>query len=308
MMQTIDGGGAETDRLLAGMRRSKKSTLREMGLQQARKTYVDMLALLDIAKSPEVDVTVLQVQGQDGMFDLRLSMPPGPAPGRCLVWVHGGGFCVGDAASTDALCGAIAKSAGIAVAAVDYRRPPEHSLDLAIADVARALAWCAATFPNSALALGGDSAGGSLALNAIMGENDVFASRLDRLLLCYPLGAAAPATPSRERYGSGHFLTADDLDWFMGMAAAGKSFDPRIELLSRTRWKALPPTLVLLAGRDPLHDEGRQLAELLTPFADSLQTLYFPELVHGFLHMGGYVRFVQEVHQRIGRFLSDPQG
>lgn len=304
-METLAGGAVETERLLGGIRRSRKPTLRAMGLELARQTYVDTLALLDIARTPEAGPTVHRLEGARGSFELRLSQPPDVAPARCLVWVHGGGFCVGDAASTDALCGALAMAAGIAVASVDYRRPPEHPLGIAIADVGQALDWCAARFPAAALALGGDSAGATLALDALLAHDDALASRLDRLLLCYPLAAAAPATASREQYGSGHFLSNDDLDWFLGMATGGAGPDARIELLSRSTWKALPPTLVMLAGKDPLHDEGLQLAERLAPFAARLDTLYFPDLVHGFLHMGGFVPFAREAHARIARFLRE---
>lgn len=305
MTETIPGGAVETERLLGGIRRSRKPTMRAMGLELARRTYVDTLALLDIAPTPEVGPSVHRHESERGGFELRLSLPPGVEPRRCLVWVHGGGFCVGDAASTDALCGALAMAAGIAVVSVDYRRAPEHPLGLAIADVWQALEWSAARFPAARLALGGDSAGATLALDTLMSHDGELAERLDRLLLCYPLAAAAPTTASRQQYGSGHFLTNDDLDWFLGMATGGSAPDARVELLERRNWKPLPRTLVLLAGKDPLHDEGLQLAERLAPFAARLDTLVFPDLVHGFLHMGGFVPFVREAHARVAGFLRD---
>jgi acetyl esterase len=101
----------------------------------------------------------------------RLYYPVEPnwaAPTPTLVYFHGGGFVVGSIDTHDSLCRRLAADSGCAVASVDYRLAPEHKFPTAVHDAFDALAWLLAQAPSLGLdstrfAVGGDSAGGTLA-------------------------------------------------------------------------------------------------------------------------------------------------
>jgi acetyl esterase len=210
---------------------------------------------------------------------------------RTLVYLHGGGFVLGDVDTHDAQSRRLAVRTGSAVLAVDYRRPPEHPFPAAPDDVATAVRWLLA----NARSLGldrdrvvtvGDSAGGNLALVAALDLPGALAATV----LVYPFLDPATASASYERTDGG--LTRADARWFweqygvagLDPAPAGTSDGWRFAPLAAppAALAAVPPTLVQVADCDVLVDEDHELVNRLESAGVSVEVVTYPGMVHGF--------------------------
>lgn len=247
------------------------------------------------------EVRDLAAPGPGGPIPLRLYRPEGIAAHGmpALVYLHGGGWVLGDLESHDGLCRLIAEEAKCLVVAVNYRLAPEHPAPAAAEDATAALRWIAGHAAEIGadpmrLAVGGDSAGGSLAAVATIAAREM-AVPLRSQILIYPSvdnRAAPPVYPSREANRDVPPLTPDVLDWFMRQYLP----EPRL----REDWRqspivvadksGLPPALVIVAARDPLHSEGLAYADALEAAGVPVERLDVPGMIHGFITMSGVMR------------------
>ncbi|GAA1541036.1 hypothetical protein GCM10009788_49730 [Nocardioides humi] len=197
-----------------------------------------------------------------------------------LVYAHGGGWVTGDLDYSDELCRFLARDAGLRVVSVDYRLAPEHPFPAPLEDLAGAWRW-ANTEYDGPLGLGGDSAGGNLAAAvALRGESAAF------LLLLYPVLGLPDGTPSYRSRASAFPIGAADMRWFFTHYLAGAvPAEPTADLapLHATDLGMMPPTHMVLAGHDPLHDEGAAFAAGLRAARVAVTLVEHPELCHGFL-------------------------
>jgi acetyl esterase len=218
-----------------------------------------------------------------------------PRPGTvtgATVYLHGGGWVIGDLDSHDQLCRDLAVQSGHAVISVDYRLAPEHPYPAALGDTIAALRWVHANAEElgvdaDRLAVAGDSAGANLA--AVAACMDVVTLRYQVLL--YPVTDARCATASHERFGEGRLLTNAAMRWFTEQYLAGDQGspeDPRVSpLLSPlTALASSPPTLVITAGEDPLLDEGEAYAHRLLEAGVATSLVRFDGMIHGFISLG----------------------
>ncbi|HUZ22697.1 MAG TPA: alpha/beta hydrolase [Streptosporangiaceae bacterium] len=217
-----------------------------------------------------------------------------PAPGGrpLTLYLHGGGFVLGDLDSHDGICRRLAQVAGAAVLAVDYRRAPEHPGPAAVADAVSAFTWAwsrrreLGADPATGIGLAGDSAGGALAVLAAVGLRDR-GTPASALLLAYPNADMTLSEPSVEAEGHGWGLEADEVRWFVEQWVPDprRRADPAVSPV-HADLTGLPPAIVATAGHDPLRDEGDHLAGLLAAAGAGVRHLRFPGLVHGFLGLG----------------------
>jgi len=122
-------------------------------------------------------VTEHALSGADGPIRTRLYDPGARKPAPCLAYFHGGGWVLGGLDSHDRVCRELALASGMLVAAVDYRLAPEHKFPEPLEDCIAAMQWIAAEGRNlgidsARLAVGGDSAGGNLALSTLLALRD----------------------------------------------------------------------------------------------------------------------------------------
>lgn len=193
---------------------------------------------------------------------------PSTAPG--LVYLHGGGWALGDLDTHDSICRNLARDARCTVIAVDYRRPPEHRFPAALEDAIAAVHGVLAVAPElrideHRLAIGGDSAGGNLAAATAQSLRD---ERLlvHQLLLIPALDARIGRWPSYEEFASGTPLTRRDMEWYYEQYRRGPedlSTDPRLSPLTAPDLSGLPPATIITAECDPLRDEGEAYAARL---------------------------------------------
>ena len=215
--------------------------------------------------------------------------------GHGLLYLHGGGWVIGDLESHDGVCRTLANEAKCRVIAVDYRLAPEYPFPAAIDDSAAAFSDVAARAAEfgidpAKIAVGGDSAGGNLAaLLAIRGRDGVGPMPCFQLLL-YPATDLAGTYPSVEAFPSGVPLTTSSMRWFINHYLAGS--DPANPAASPhyAKLAGLPPAFVLTAGYDPLRDEGIAYAQALDQAGVLVSHLHMANQVHGFLTMNRIIR------------------
>jgi acetyl esterase len=261
---------------------------------QARSFYRERRAITQPDPLPVAEVRDLAADGRDGAIALRLYRPAGvAAPAPTLIYLHGGGWTIGDLETHDVLCRALAVAADVAVVAVDYRMGPEHRFPAAVDDAVAATQWLqreasALGLDAQRLAIGGDSAGGNLAAVTALALRDASSPiRLRHQLLIYPATDMRAVAPSHTRNGEGYLLTRDTIAYFRGHYIDPAQYaDWRASPLLHPDLSGLPPALVLTAGFDPLRDEGRQYADALSAAGTPAQYVCFERQIHGFITMG----------------------
>lgn len=215
-----------------------------------------------------------------------------PAPGRLpvLLFLHGGGWVVGNLDSHDALCRTLAAASGVAVIAVDYRLAPEHRFPAATEDTVAALEWVVRNgttldLDPDRIAVMGDSAGGNLAtvLALQTRQRDLPSLRLQ--ILAYPVTEVTLDQPSHGLSGPGWTLTGAGMRWFRDHYLGNTLPDWRCAPL-RSDPAGSAPAVILTAGADPLADEGIAYAKHLSAHAVAVEHRHYPGQMHGFLTAG----------------------
>ncbi|HEY0851085.1 MAG TPA: alpha/beta hydrolase [Bradyrhizobium sp.] len=218
----------------------------------------------------------------------RLRNTAGLAP--CLVFFHGGGFVIGNLDSHDVACRQLAHEGELIVISVDYRLAPEHKFPAAPEDAIAATKWVAANAQQlgvdaARLFVGGDSAGGNLAAVTAIAVRET-GPKLAGQVLIYPATDFAMNHPSHREPETSLLLTHSVIKWFIDhyMGDADRN-DWRASPV-RAKLEGLPPAYVLVAGADPLRDEGNEYAERLTQAGVAVTYRFFPGQFHGFFTMG----------------------
>lgn len=289
---------------------------------EARAAYEKSASVLEIASAPMHSVEDLQVPVRDGTtIRARLYYPveanwaePLPA----LVYFHGGGFTVGSVDTHDALCRMFARDAHCAVLSVDYRLAPEHRFPTAVHDSFDAYAWLHAHAAQFAidparLAVGGDSAGGTLAaVCAVLARDAGIAPVLQ--MLVYPGTSGNQDTPSHARLAEGHLLESDTVQWFFNhyVRDAGDRDDWRFAPLDGTRdapdFAGLAPAWIAVAQYDPLVDEGEAYAQKLRDAGNTVTLVHYAGMIHEFFKMGGFVEDARRAHAEAANALRQAFG
>ncbi|MBE7188727.1 alpha/beta hydrolase [Jatrophihabitans endophyticus] len=222
------------------------------------------------------------------------------APLPTVVYLHGGGFVVGDLDTHEGVCRRLARDVSAVVVSVDYRLAPEHPFPAAVEDAYAVLRSVADDLDEyggdgDRLVVGGDSAGGNLAaVCAQLAHADGLT--LAAQLLVYPAVDLTGEYPSRTENGEGYFLTAADMEWFAANytgitggvdaladpAVAAVAADPKLSPLRAASLEGLAPAVVATAEFDPLRDEGDIYAEALSAAGVPVRAQQFAGLIHGF--------------------------
>ncbi|MFM0469121.1 alpha/beta hydrolase [Paraburkholderia strydomiana] len=298
------------EQVLDMIARAKRPKLHEMTAQAARASYEKSAPILEIASAPMFAVEDLRVPTRDGAtIRARLYQAAEPSwaePAPALIYYHGGGFTVGSVDTHDALCRMFARDGKCAVLSVDYRLAPEHKFPTAVNDAFDALVWLhahAAEFGIDAgrLAVGGDSAGGTLAtVCAVLARDAGIALSLQ--LLIYPGTTGYQETDSHSRLADGFLLSGETIQWFFDQYVrdASDRDDWRFAPLDGTRgapeFGGLAPAWIATAEYDPLSDEGDAYAKKLRDHGNEVTLRRYPGMIHEFFKMGGFVPDVAHAH------------
>lgn len=284
-----------------GTESGSRIPLQQLSPDRARADFDASSLLLEVQTPPLAHERRLTLPMRDGAgIAARLYAPGAPRPGSplpVLLYMHGGGFVVGSLASHEPLCRRLAAAAGCAVLSIAYRLAPEHRFPTAFEDAEDGLAWIGRHAIEEGLdaariAVGGDSAGGTLAAAlAIAARDDQRHPRPLLQLLAYPGLSAWQDAPSHRTFGKGYLLERDTIQWFFRQYLRGDADrgDWRFAPLEAPSLAGVAPALILLPEFDPLVDEGRAYAEKLRRAGVPVDLLLYPGMIHEFLRMGNVV-------------------
>lgn len=278
--------------------------------QDARKAYAAGADVLEVPKAALPRVEDFTIPARDGhALPARLYAPSAGAPLPVLLYTHGGGFTIGGIGTHDILCRELARLAGCMVVSLDYRLAPEHRFPTASNDAWDALAWLHANAARlgadaARIAVGGDSAGGTLAtVSAILARDAGLALALQ--LLIYPGCAAHQDTPSHTRFASGLVLDEPAITWFFGQYVGTREErnDWRFAPLHADDVEGIAPAWIGLAECDPLVDEGVDYADKLRAAGVAVDLEIYRGVTHEFIKMGRAIPEARQAHADAARAL-----
>ncbi len=230
----------------------------------------------------------------------RLYRPRADRALPALVYFHGGGWVWASVDTHDRLAREYAAGAGLAVVSVDYALAPEAKFPQALEECAAVVRHLAAHAPEwgidpSRILLGGDSAGGNLALAAALLLRDTGGPALRGVLATYPVCDSDLDTPSYREFGTGWGLSRERMAfyWDVYVPHAADRLHPLAAPL-RASLAGLPPVLVQLAELDVLRSEGEALVSRLRAAGVPVETETFIGVVHGFIRAGAQVAKARE--------------
>ena len=249
------------------------------------------------------DVADRRMPVPGGEIGLRVYTPrPGGAdrPFPIVVHLHGAGFVAGDLDTHDSIARFHCKHGDAVVIAVDYRLAPEHPFPAAVDDAYAAVEWAvehARELDGDAgrIAVLGDSAGGNLAAVVCQLAKARNGPRIAFQALVYPVVDFRLDTtyPSRAQFGGDDFFLSNrDMEFFRSCYlndVPQHESAPRASPLLGSDLAGLPPALVVTAGCDPLHDEGKAYADRLAAAGVPVEYRCFESTIHAFMSFAGAI-------------------
>jgi acetyl esterase len=273
--------------------------LHAMAPAQARAAYATGADVLEIPKQALERAESFSIPARDG-FDIAVRLvAPTHDVLPVLVYFHGGGFTIGSIATHDILCRRLSHLAGCAVLSVDYRLAPEFKFPTAHNDCWDVVQWLSRhgadhQIDTRRMALGGDSAGGTLAAACAIEARDAHVP-IALQILFYPGTTGHQNTDSHRLFGKGFLLDTASIDYFFGLYLndARDRDDWRFAPLDGLRadgctadLSGVAPVWMGLAECDPLVDEGVQYADALRLAGVAVDLEIYRGVVHEFIKMG----------------------
>ena len=272
------------------------AALRGPGLPSVAESRAQMARLaarLDEPCPPGVRREDIALPGAEGPRAARVYRPEGAAGVMpTLFYLHGGGWIQCDLDTHDGLCGKLAAWAGIQVLSYDYRLAPEHKFPAGLEDALAAWRALAAEPAGHGIdpgrfAIGGDSAGGNLAAAVIHELQAAGAALPAAQLLIYPALDGRLQSGSVRSLHDAFLLGRDRIDWYLDLylPEGQDRLDPRVSPMLSPHLAGQPPALIVIAGHDPLRDDGAGYAARLRAAGGAAELVEFPGQIHAFMSL-----------------------
>ncbi|QIL42054.1 alpha/beta hydrolase [Pedobacter sp. HDW13] len=273
--------------------------LETLSATDAHKNHTPTDAVMDLVEqnrislpTPKVDTTGKDIAVSGGKIHLRIYTPKtGNGPYPLIVYYHGGGFVIANLDVYNASAQALAEQVGAVVISVAYRLAPENKFPTAHNDAFAAYEWAVKNaFDLKAdpgkIAVAGESAGGNLAANVSVMARDKQIMIPVHQLLVYPIAQANMNTTSYKTYEKAKPLNKAMMGWFTEkyLNTMIEAEDPKISLVN-ANLKGLPPTTIITAEIDPLHDDGVMLADKLKAAGVKVSSKNYDGVTHEFFGM-----------------------
>lgn len=269
---------------------------------EARAQYIAGRAWWN-ADAPELDRIIdTSIEGPGGSIPARVYLHGDERPLPVLIYLHGGGWVVGNLDTHDKIMRLLALRSGAAVVGVDYGLAPQTKfpdpVDECLAAVAHvrdnAADW---GIDPERIALGGDSAGANLSMAVALSLRDSQSELLRMLLLVYGVFGLRDS-PSQRLFGErGDGLSNKDMDFYYDcyLRGPGDRGDHRFNVLGADL-RGLPPAFIAAAGMDPLLDDSVTMHALLGEAGVESSLAVYDGVLHGFLH---YSRMLDRSNEAI---------
>ncbi|WP_457280887.1 alpha/beta hydrolase [Polaromonas sp. P5_D5] len=295
--------------VLSRMARARRPPFHTLTPAGAKAAYEAGAGVLEIPKPALTRVEDLLIPARDG-YSLPARLYASSTDRLpVLLYFHGGGFTIGSVATHDVLCRQLSHLSGCAVISVDYRLAPEYKFPVAAHDAWDALQWLTVRSTSLGLdetrvAVGGDSAGGTLAtMCAILARDAGLPLALQ--LLFYPGCAARQDTPSHRLFAGGFVLEEADITWFFNhyVRSPADREDWRFAPLNAPDVDDVAPAWLGLAECDPLIDEGVMYADKLRAAGVPVDLEIYRGVTHEFIKMGRIIPEARQAHADAARAL-----
>ena len=301
----------EASRVIAQLNALDRPTFQDVGPERARKGFEE----LPPGGEP-VDVAATEdrtIPGPDGNAIAVRIYRPGDAAATadendalgCLVYFHGGGWVVGSIETHDLTCRSLTMLAGVVTVSVDYRLAPEDPFPAGPNDCCAATQWVIENADDlgvdpQRVAVGGDSAGGNLAAAVALmcrdgaANGDACGQPVLQVLI-YPVTDFDRDTHSMIANAEGYLLTRDTMAWFDDLyCPPSERRNSYAAPLAVDDPSGAAPAFVIVAGHDPLRDEGVEYAQKLAEAQVPTTLIEYPGQFHGFF---GMTRFLDQAHE-----------
>ena len=210
-----------------------------------------------------------------------------------ILFMHGGGFVLGDINMWDAITRKLANATSMMVVSVDYRLGPKYPYPAAVDDCYAALTWLSENAENlgadkNRIIVAGDSAGGNLAAVTAMKARDEGQAGIAAQVLYYPhTDWNVDKYPSIEKFLDGYGLSTKAMEGFREAYVGNEADqnDPYLSPMCASSVENLPPALVITAGFDPLTDGALAYADRMEASGVHVTRAHYPDMIHGFLNV-----------------------
>ncbi len=243
---------------------------------------------------PEIHNTEdFQIESGSGLVPVRLYDPADrDTELPCLIFIHGGGWIVGDLETNERSMRLLAIQSGVRILSVDYPLAPENKFPAGLDACVAVTRWVRKNgrdwgIDPDRLAVGGDSAGGNLALATALDLRNADENWLRLGLMIYPALSPHADTESHHNFGQGEFgLDTDAMHYFWGeyLVDESQKNDPRAAPLLADM-HSMPPMYIMTAGLDALTDDSRVLEQKLKASGIEVTHRHYPGMIHGFFSM-----------------------
>ncbi|MEV6760183.1 alpha/beta hydrolase [Streptomyces sp. NPDC051105] len=270
---------------------AKPPLLYELGVEGARKLLDDVQA--QPIEKPDVDEKWITVPAEVGEVRVRILKPVGSSgPLPVILYVHGGGWILGNAGTHDQLVRELTVGVNAALVFVEYDRSPEARYPVAIEQAYATARWITTEgagegLDASRLAVAGDSVGGNMtaALTHMAKQRGDVA--FVHQSLYYPVTDAAQDTESYRTFAHGPHLTAKAMEWFWDAYTTDPAERAQITAsplrATLEDLRDLPPALVVVDENDVLRDEGEAYARKLVQAGVPTTSIRYNASLHDFM-------------------------
>ena len=286
-------------------------SIRDLSSEEARRRYREERATwnADAPELPRIEATT--APGPRREIPLRLYYPEAESALPLLIYLHGGGWMLGDLDTHDKIMRLLALESGAAVAGIDYALAPEHKFPSQIEECLAASLWLEQNgadldIDSTRMAIGGDSAGANLSLAVALSLRDQRHDTLKAMLLYYGAFGLKDSL-SRRLFGSEEDgLSEQELVHYRDCLLRGPEDldDPRFNLLAADLSR-LPPAFVAAAEFDPLLDDSKALVALMEAQGSYAEFKLYTGVLHGFLHYSRVLTKAREAVAEGARFLRE---
>lgn len=260
---------------------------REIVNEQARVTLTQQVSYLELAEVDWHDTEVVRTSSPN--IPIRVYTPRSHAtPLGVLMFIHGGGFTLGDLNTEHARCVKICEEAQCVVVSVGYRLAPEFPFPAALDDCYQCLEWISGSLPRlgvnaGGIVVGGASAGGNLAAAVALKARDERGPRIALQLLIYPVLDVSMTTASMQEFDSTPIWDSHNNKsmWSFYLASGVRPTEYASPSLAGSL-EGLPPAAILAAELDPLRDEAIEYASALMKANVPVDLICYRGAYHGF--------------------------
>jgi acetyl esterase len=294
--------------LMDNVKRAGFPPIHTQPIEQARQSYKIGVGATTAPPLPMARTEDFTIPGPAGEMRARLWAASTDPSLPALLYLHGGGFVIGGIETCESMCTVLAQHSGGAVVAVDYRLAPENKFPAGLDDSFAALKWLAEHghtkgLDRQRIAVGGDSAGGTLAASTALLARDAGIPLVLQALF-YPSVQLGMRTNSLLTYSANTLLSWELMHWFELNARGGEL---------RERWHREPlhapehggvaQAWIGLAECDPLTDEGQLYAQKLKDAGVPVDLKVWPGVIHDFINLGRFIPEAADAHLQLAAAL-----